>query len=75
MKKRIFGIVAVVLFMSPNLNASILIEVDCWDAADQVELAYNQATGNTDPYVSFPVWQAAFDACNGENTPGTGDID
>jgi hypothetical protein len=47
-----------------------IAEVDCWQVANATEAAYNQQTGNTDPYVSFPIWQAAYETCerNKRNT-------
>jgi hypothetical protein len=38
--------------------------VDCWKVADLVEAVFNYWTGNDDQYASFPVWEAAYEACN-----------
>jgi hypothetical protein len=40
-----------------------LVSVNCWEVANATEAKYNQETGNTDPYISFPIWQAAYETC------------
>lgn len=47
-----------------------IINVDCWQVTNATEAAYNQQTGNTDPYVSFPIWQAAYETCEGNKKRG-----
>lgn len=53
-----------------SLLEAEIMNVDCWEVANATEAAYNQQTGNTDPYVSFPIWQAAYETCESNKKRG-----
>ncbi|MCF8715827.1 hypothetical protein JM658_13405 [Joostella atrarenae] len=56
--KKVFGILAVVLFSSSSLSASVVMQsTDCWAVAEAAEAA---CSGGAQNHVVFA---AAFDAC------------
>jgi len=73
MKKRIFSLMALALFMvsTVNLNANTQKEVidnpDCWELADQQVASYERSMGLLHKipshYESFKVWEAAYLGC------------
>ncbi|MBS4041533.1 MAG: hypothetical protein KGZ81_13160 [Flavobacteriales bacterium] len=73
MKKLFFTAIAVVGFGMNSWGHTLenqevieitdVVVVNCWQVANETEARWNQLTGNTDPYVSFPIWQAAYETC------------
>lgn len=53
---------AFALLLVINLNANEE-GPECWGIADAVEECFNDAIDNSNPYYSFPVWEAAYLQC------------
>lgn len=66
--KKFFGVFAVsMLMISMTSNNQLLKKKDCWEIADDTQVAYEEAMVNNNQIPtyseSFQVWEAAYLGC------------
>ncbi|MEZ4855088.1 MAG: hypothetical protein R2812_01275 [Gelidibacter sp.] len=69
--KKLFSVMAVMLFMSSSLNANAVVAdpYACWDVADTTVSAFQEANIKLHHIATYQqeynVWVAAYDGCMG----------